>query len=106
MMTPSTSSQTDEPPQYQESLNINECYVGWGEQQPHQNDISFRCDGIPLSLHVLPFSFAISPVAVYINLTSASEQISHNLVINMQEYMQKIKSLNKRLGNVKLGLEE
>uniref|UniRef100_A0A915KT24 Integrase zinc-binding domain-containing protein n=1 Tax=Romanomermis culicivorax TaxID=13658 RepID=A0A915KT24_ROMCU len=37
----STSSAADGPPPYRESLNLNEHYVRWGEQQPHQNDLSF-----------------------------------------------------------------
>uniref|UniRef100_A0A915L105 Uncharacterized protein n=1 Tax=Romanomermis culicivorax TaxID=13658 RepID=A0A915L105_ROMCU len=47
MTTPSTlsASAIDEPPPYRESININERYVGWAEQQPHQNDLSFTCDG-------------------------------------------------------------
>uniref|UniRef100_A0A915J2G7 Uncharacterized protein n=1 Tax=Romanomermis culicivorax TaxID=13658 RepID=A0A915J2G7_ROMCU len=46
MTTPSTSSASaaDEPPPYRESINVNEHYVGWAEQQPHQNDLSFACD--------------------------------------------------------------
>uniref|UniRef100_A0A915HK35 Uncharacterized protein n=1 Tax=Romanomermis culicivorax TaxID=13658 RepID=A0A915HK35_ROMCU len=48
MMTPSTSSASasDEPPLYRESINLNERYVGWAEQQPHQNDLSFACDNV------------------------------------------------------------
>uniref|UniRef100_A0A915IEQ7 Uncharacterized protein n=1 Tax=Romanomermis culicivorax TaxID=13658 RepID=A0A915IEQ7_ROMCU len=47
MVTPSTSSASaaDEPRPYCESMNINERYVRWAEQQPHQNDLSFCCDG-------------------------------------------------------------
>uniref|UniRef100_A0A915JF40 Late embryogenesis abundant protein LEA-2 subgroup domain-containing protein n=1 Tax=Romanomermis culicivorax TaxID=13658 RepID=A0A915JF40_ROMCU len=46
MTTPTTSSASaaDEPPLYRESINVNECYVCWGKQQPHQNDLSFCCD--------------------------------------------------------------
>uniref|UniRef100_A0A915IGC8 Uncharacterized protein n=1 Tax=Romanomermis culicivorax TaxID=13658 RepID=A0A915IGC8_ROMCU len=47
MMTPSTRFTTtaDEPPPYLESINVNEQYVHWAEQQPQQNDLSFACDG-------------------------------------------------------------
>uniref|UniRef100_A0A915IXL6 Uncharacterized protein n=1 Tax=Romanomermis culicivorax TaxID=13658 RepID=A0A915IXL6_ROMCU len=44
MASPSTSLAADEAPPYPESLNVNEWYVHWGEQQLHQNDISFCCD--------------------------------------------------------------
>uniref|UniRef100_A0A915IP04 Uncharacterized protein n=1 Tax=Romanomermis culicivorax TaxID=13658 RepID=A0A915IP04_ROMCU len=44
MTTPSTSSTADEPSPYRESLNVNECYIQWGKQQPHQNNLSFCCD--------------------------------------------------------------
>uniref|UniRef100_A0A915KEU9 Uncharacterized protein n=1 Tax=Romanomermis culicivorax TaxID=13658 RepID=A0A915KEU9_ROMCU len=46
MTTPSTSSASaaNEPPPYRESINVNERYVRWAEQQPHQNDLSFCCD--------------------------------------------------------------
>uniref|UniRef100_A0A915KQ52 Uncharacterized protein n=1 Tax=Romanomermis culicivorax TaxID=13658 RepID=A0A915KQ52_ROMCU len=46
MTTPSTlsASAADEPPTYRESINVNESYVRWAEQQPHQNDLSFACD--------------------------------------------------------------
>uniref|UniRef100_A0A915JKM1 Uncharacterized protein n=1 Tax=Romanomermis culicivorax TaxID=13658 RepID=A0A915JKM1_ROMCU len=39
MTTLSTSSMVDEAPPYHKSLNVNEQYVQWGEQQPHENDI-------------------------------------------------------------------
>uniref|UniRef100_A0A915KJA0 Uncharacterized protein n=1 Tax=Romanomermis culicivorax TaxID=13658 RepID=A0A915KJA0_ROMCU len=42
-LTTSTSS-ADEPPLYRESINVNERYVRWAEQQPHKNDLSFACD--------------------------------------------------------------
>uniref|UniRef100_A0A915I564 Uncharacterized protein n=1 Tax=Romanomermis culicivorax TaxID=13658 RepID=A0A915I564_ROMCU len=44
MTMPSTSSAADEPVPYRESLNVNKRYIRWGEQQPHQNDLSFCCD--------------------------------------------------------------
>uniref|UniRef100_A0A915KZY7 Uncharacterized protein n=1 Tax=Romanomermis culicivorax TaxID=13658 RepID=A0A915KZY7_ROMCU len=46
MTTPSTSSAfaADEPPPYCESINFNERYVGWAEQQPYQNDLTFACN--------------------------------------------------------------
>uniref|UniRef100_A0A915IR32 Uncharacterized protein n=1 Tax=Romanomermis culicivorax TaxID=13658 RepID=A0A915IR32_ROMCU len=46
MTTPSTSSTSAavEPPPYRKLINVNECYIRWAEQQPHQNDLSFACD--------------------------------------------------------------
>uniref|UniRef100_A0A915L9G8 Uncharacterized protein n=1 Tax=Romanomermis culicivorax TaxID=13658 RepID=A0A915L9G8_ROMCU len=46
MTTPSTTSTStaDEPPLYRESINANEHYVHWAEQQLHQNDLSFAWD--------------------------------------------------------------
>uniref|UniRef100_A0A915IZW2 Uncharacterized protein n=1 Tax=Romanomermis culicivorax TaxID=13658 RepID=A0A915IZW2_ROMCU len=46
MTMPSTSSTADEPLLYRESINVNEQYICWGEQQPHQNDLSFCCDAL------------------------------------------------------------
>uniref|UniRef100_A0A915JMI5 Uncharacterized protein n=1 Tax=Romanomermis culicivorax TaxID=13658 RepID=A0A915JMI5_ROMCU len=50
MMTPLTSSAStaDEPPPYRESINVNERYVRWAKQQPHQNDLSFASDAPPV----------------------------------------------------------
>uniref|UniRef100_A0A915JK28 Uncharacterized protein n=1 Tax=Romanomermis culicivorax TaxID=13658 RepID=A0A915JK28_ROMCU len=47
MTTRSTSSAfaADEPPLYPESINVNEHYIGWAKQQPHQNNLSFCCHG-------------------------------------------------------------
>uniref|UniRef100_A0A915KQI3 Uncharacterized protein n=1 Tax=Romanomermis culicivorax TaxID=13658 RepID=A0A915KQI3_ROMCU len=47
MTTPLTSSASaaDEPPLYRELINVNEGYIQWAEQQPHQIDLSFTCDG-------------------------------------------------------------
>uniref|UniRef100_A0A915JQX1 Uncharacterized protein n=1 Tax=Romanomermis culicivorax TaxID=13658 RepID=A0A915JQX1_ROMCU len=47
MNTPSTSSATDKPAPYRESLNVKEQFVHWGKQQRHQNDLSFCCDILP-----------------------------------------------------------
>uniref|UniRef100_A0A915HHD3 Uncharacterized protein n=1 Tax=Romanomermis culicivorax TaxID=13658 RepID=A0A915HHD3_ROMCU len=54
MTTPSTSSASaaDEPLPYGQSINVNERYLRWAEQQPHQNDRSFCCDVlVPLLVH-------------------------------------------------------
>uniref|UniRef100_A0A915L740 Uncharacterized protein n=1 Tax=Romanomermis culicivorax TaxID=13658 RepID=A0A915L740_ROMCU len=62
MMTPLTlsASAADEPPLYRESINLNERYVGWAEQQPHQNDLSFACDSTFIFMLSLPLFFACS----------------------------------------------
>uniref|UniRef100_A0A915IBJ6 Uncharacterized protein n=1 Tax=Romanomermis culicivorax TaxID=13658 RepID=A0A915IBJ6_ROMCU len=47
MTSPSTGSTAtaDELPPYHESINVNEGYLRWAKQQPHQKDLSFACDG-------------------------------------------------------------
>uniref|UniRef100_A0A915IXC4 Uncharacterized protein n=1 Tax=Romanomermis culicivorax TaxID=13658 RepID=A0A915IXC4_ROMCU len=63
MTTLSTSSTftADEPPPYRESTNINECYVPWAKQQPHQKDLSFTCDADSTASSYPPYVQLVFP---------------------------------------------
>uniref|UniRef100_A0A915JW03 Uncharacterized protein n=1 Tax=Romanomermis culicivorax TaxID=13658 RepID=A0A915JW03_ROMCU len=65
MPSTSTASATDEPLPYQESINVNEGYVRWAEQQPHQKDLSFCCDAALRFFNNPVTSFLQSDVLAY-----------------------------------------